>query len=380
MVQIIGYHTTRFGEWWEESLLSLINQTYTGILEQTQLDKKQIDAVFFSNMLAGILENNLHLTAKLAELLGNNIPIFRTEAACASGGVAFFLACNYLKANPNKTVLVIGAEKMTDFSPEQTTTALISAASGEEQEAGLSFPGLYAMLAQVYLQKYQATEEDLAYIAYKNHYHGSLNDKAHFQNKVSLSTILNSAYIAYPLKVFDCAPISDGACALLLTNKKNNYQLPAVRVLASEVATDTISLTKRQRLDEIKATKIAAEKAFKTALLLRKDIQLAEVHDCFTIAEILALEDLGFWPKGQGGKKARELSTLIGRGELVVNTSGGLKAGGHPVGATGIKQLGEIYLQLTHQAQKRQLKKISYGLAHNVGGSGGTAVVTILGV
>ncbi|MBI2641622.1 thiolase domain-containing protein [Candidatus Roizmanbacteria bacterium] len=382
MTSVIGYYTTQFGELWEKSFSDLIEESVDGVLNNSFMDKREIDAIFFANMLAGVLENNLHAPSKIAEILGVHIPIFRVEAACASGGVAFHLAKNYLESHPAKTVLVVGAEKMTDYSPEETTNALASAASGEEQEAGLTFPGLYAMMAQVYLEKYKYTEEHLAHISYKNHYHGSLNDKAHFRKKITVDQILRSAYIASPLKVLDCSPISDGASAIILSSDKlliakANHK---AAVLASEVATDTISLKGRKSLDEIFATRIAAEKAFNHSKLRPKDMKVAEVHDCFSIAEIFAMEDLGFWKKGSGGKKAKERVTMYGSGnDLIVNTSGGLKASGHPVGATGIKQIGEVFLQLTNQAVNRQVKNAKCGLAHNVGGSGGTAVVTILG-
>ncbi len=381
MISLTCYHTTQFGELWDKSLFDLVEEAIAGVFKQTKLVNKQIDAVFFGNMLAGVLENNLHSASKIAEILKVNIPIFRTEAACASGGAAFNLAKTYLEANSNKNVLVIGAEKMTDYSPEETIAALSAAASGEEQEAGLTFPGLYALMANFYLTKYHYTEENLAYVSVKNHYHGSLNDKAHFRKKISVEDVLKSPYVAYPLKVLDSSPISDGASAVILTN---NYDLikkqeHSVSVLASEVATDTISLKERIKLDEILATKNAANIAFKKAKITRRDIDIAEVHDCFSIAEILAMEDLGFWKKGEGGKIIKEWGTMYGNGgSLIVNTSGGLKAAGHPVGATGIKQIGEIFLQLTNQAEKRQVKNSQYGLAHNVGGSGGTAIVTIL--
>jgi acetyl-CoA C-acetyltransferase len=380
---VTGYYTTRFGELWEKSLFDLVEEAINGVLENTGLDKHQIDAIFFGNMLAGVLENNLHSPSKISEIINAHIPIFRVEAACASGGVAFNLANNYLDANPGKTVLVLGAEKMTDYSPEETTQALVSAASGEEQEAGLTFPGLYGLMANFYLNKYGYNEENLAYVSYKNHIHGSLNDKAHFQRKISLESILKSSYIAYPLKVLDCSPISDGASAVVLTNDNNVIKKSCypIGILASEIATDSISLKTRKRLDEILATKIAAEKAFAKSKLKVKQINIAELHDCFSIAEILAMEDLGFWKKGDGGRQIKKLATLYNRRSgLAVNTSGGLKAAGHPVGATGIKQIGEIFLQLTGQAEKRQVKNVKYGLTHNVGGSGGTAVVSVFGV
>ncbi|KKP36382.1 MAG: Thiolase [Candidatus Roizmanbacteria bacterium GW2011_GWA2_32_13] len=383
MNYITGYYTTRFGELWDKSLFDLVEEALRGVLKQNNLESSQIDAVFFGNMLAGVLENNLHSTSKIAEILKINVPIFRSEAACASGGVAFNLAKTYLDANPNQNILVIGAEKMTDYSPEETITGLSAAASGEEQEAGLTFSGLYAMMANLYIEKYHYTEENLAYVSVKNHYHGSLNEKAHFRRKISIENVLQSPYVAYPLKVLDSSPISDGASAVVLTNNQDiaKKQKHTVTILASEVATDTISLKGRKNLEEILATKNAADKAFKKAKINREDIGVAEVHDCFSIAEILAMENLGFWKKGQGGERIKELSTMYGNnGDLIVNTSGGLKAAGHPVGATGIKQIGEIFLQLTKQAEKRQVRNVKYGLAHNVGGSGGTAVVTILGI
>ena len=220
MVSIIGYYTTKFGELWEKSLSDLIEEAITGVLKSLSFDKKQIDAIFFANMLGGVLENNLHTPSKIAEILGVNIPIFRVEAACASGGVAFHLAKNYLEAYRDKNILVIGAEKMTDYSPEETTSALVAAASGEEQEAGLTFPGLYAMMANYYLNKYKYSEENLAYVGFKNHYHGSLNDKAHFRRQVTVEQVLKSPYIAYPLKVLDSCSVSDGASALILSNDK----------------------------------------------------------------------------------------------------------------------------------------------------------------
>lgn len=379
---VVGYYTTKYGELWDKSLFDLVEEALFGVLKETSLEKGQIDAVFFGNMMAGTLENNLHSPSKIAEILNAHIPIFRTEAACASGGMAFHMAHTYLQANAGKTVLIIGAEKMTDYSPEEAITALTSASSGEEQEAGLTFPGLYAMMAQVYLSKYKFTKKSLGNVAYKNHYHGTLNDKAHFRRRITVKDAINSPLIAYPLGVLDCSPISDGASAIIMTSDKDIVShSKSVSVLATSVATDSISLKNRKRLDGIEATEISGNKAFKQAGLKREQIQVAELHDCFTIAELLAMEDLGFWKKGTGGKRILSLETMLGSsGGLTVNTSGGLKAAGHPVGATGIKQIGEVYLQLTSQAAGRQVKHARYGLTHNVGGSGGSAVVSIFGV
>lgn len=378
---VIGYYTTQFGELWEKSLFQLVEESIHGVLHETKLDAGQIDAIFYGNMLAGVLDNNLHGAAKIAEIVGHHLPVFRVESACASGGMAFHLANQYIKAGAAKTVLVVGAEKMTDYSPEQTTTALASAASGEEQEAGTTFPGLYAMMANAYLQKYKYNEKNLAYVAHKNHFHGSLNKKAHFRKEISVEGVLKSAYVAHPLKVLDCSPISDGASAVVITAdahlaKKNK----SVSILASETATDSISLKHRKSLTEICSTKLAAEKAFKASKLKPTDIQVAELHDCFTIAELMAMEAIGFCKPGEAGAQITTLSTKFGsNSSLITNTSGGLKAAGHPVGATGIKQIGEVYLQLTGGAEGRLVKNATCGLAQNVGGSGGTSVVSILG-
>ncbi len=379
---IIGYYSTKFGELWEKSLDDLMLDAFDGVLKETALSKDQIDAVFLGNMLGGIVDDMLLLSAHLSELAGIQVPVYRIEAACASGGQAFQSANDYLSAHPESTVLVLGAEKMTDSGASEITKALAAAASSDEQRVGLTFPGVYGLLAQVYLHKYGYTEEHLASISVKNHAHGVLNEKAHFRRYVTIDNVLESPYVAYPLKVLDSSPISDGAAALIMTN--NNALMrksKSVSILSSESATDSISIAKRKDLDSLQATVVAAEKAFKYAGIDRSQITIMEVHDCFSIAEILALEDLGFWKKGQGGAQAKEMSTSRDSGSnLIVNTSGGLKAAGHPVGGTGIKQIGELYLQLTNQAGKRQIENPKAGLAHNVGGSGGVAVVSILAI
>lgn len=382
MNSIIGYYSTKFGELWDKSLDDLIFDASVGILKELEIEIKQIDAIFVGNMLSGIVDRQLLLSAHISEMLNTNVPIYRLEAACASGGMAFHSACEYLSHNPKNTVIVLGAEKMTDIDSSEITGALASAASYDEQSVGLTFPGVYALIAQSYLNKYNYTEEHLAAISVKNHAHGVLNEKAHFRKHISIDEVMESPYVAYPLKVLDSSPISDGASSLILSNDPEVIKSKkSAQILASEIATDTISVAKRKNLVEIESTKFAGKKAFRTSKIERNNIQIMEVHDCFSIAEILALEDLGFWKKGHGGKLAKEMSThRESSANLIVNTSGGLKAAGHPVGSTGIKQIGEIYLQLTNQAKNRQIKKANYGLAHNVGGSGGVAVVSIIGV
>ena len=376
---IIGYSSTKFGELWDKSLYQLIFESVEGLLKKTKITINDVDAIFYSNMLGGLLDHNLLSSGKIAELFHTHVPIYHYESACASGGMAFQQAVMYLQGNSEKNVLVIGAEKMTDVSPEVITQALVSASSGEEQSVGLTFPGLYGMISNYYLQKYSYSSEILSHVSVKNHFHGSLNAHAHFKKEISFETVEKSALVADPLRVLHCSPISDGASSLLLSNKKNysNY----VTVLSSSLATDTISLKNRSAWDSLEATVIAGNQAFEVAHCDRSKIDVAEIHDCFSIAEIIAIEDLGFCKKGEGGNKVLEYATQLGTLErLVVNSSGGLKASGHPIGATGIKQIGELYLQLSGQAEKRQVKNARYGLAHNVGGSGAVAVVSILGI
>lgn len=373
-IAVKGIGMTKFGELWDKSLFDLALEAIDQTIKDSSLSIQDIDAIYVANMTYAKTAGQNHLGAYIATQLGTNVPAFFTESACASGGMATHLAIQSLESGQYKNVLVVGAEKMTDVSPSEITTALMGAGADEEKQAGLTFPGLYALIAKAHIQKYGTTREQLAQVSIKNHYHGTLNPKAHFQSEVTLEKVLNSSLIASPLTLLDSSPISDGAAALILSSdiKKND-----VYISGSAVATDTISLAQRDNLTEIKATKIASEKALKQADIKITDVNLAEVHDCFSIAEILAMEDLGFCKKGEGGKFIESGQTKLG-GKMVVNTSGGLKACGHPVGATGIKQLVELTLQLRGQADKRQVKDAKIGLAQNVGGTGATVVVHIL--
>jgi acetyl-CoA C-acetyltransferase len=275
---------------------------------------------------------------------------------------------------------VAGAEKMTDFAPEKISALLMGAGSEEERAAGLTFPALYALLAKAHMQAFGTTREHMANVAVKNHYHASLNAKAQFPFEISIEKVLNSSKVTDPFTLLDSSPITDGAAALVLRAKpaklKNRKD---VFISASSVATDTLSVADRESLTELAATRRAANKAYEQAGITHKDVNIMEVHDCFTIAEILAMEDLGFCAKGEGGAFIASGATKLG-GKKPVNTSGGLKACGHPVGATGVKQLVEIYDQLIGRGGRKQVNGIKVGLTQNVGGTGATAVVHILQV
>jgi acetyl-CoA C-acetyltransferase len=377
-VFVQGAAVTKFGEHWDKTLLELAKEASVEAINDAQMKLKDIEAVFVGNMLSGSLQNQEHLGAAVSSALGIKTSGFKIEGACASGGLAVHLAALSILAGTYETVLVVGVEKMTDFASEQISAYMMGAGSEEERIAGLTFPALYALLAKVHMQAFGTTREHMAHVAVKNHYHASLNKKAQFPFEVSLEKVLNSAKINDPLTLLDSSPITDGAAALVLRAKpamsKNRKE---VFISASSVATDTLSLSERESLTELAATKQAAKRAFIQAGITHKDVDIMEVHDCFTIAEILAMEDLGFCPKGEGGAFIASGATKLG-GKKPVNTSGGLKACGHPVGATGVKQIAEIYDQLIGRGGNKQVAGANVGLTQNVGGTGATAVVHIL--
>lgn len=373
-IKVAGVGLTKFGELWDKSLLDLAQEVSVEAIKDSGIDKSRIDAVFVGNMLIGKIAGQDHLGPVVASSLGLNCASFRIEGACASGGLAAHLAIQGILAGTYKNVLVVGAEKMTDAPTSQITWALMGASSSKERKAGLTFPALYALMAQAHMQKYGTTREHLAEVSVKNHYHASLNKKAQYPFEITMDKVLNSASISSPITLFDSSPITDGAAAVILSADESSK---GVYITGSAVASDTIDLAERDSLTELKATQVASKKALEQAGIGIKDIKVTEVHDCFTIAEIMAIEDLGFCPKGEGGKFVASKATRLG-GKYPVNTSGGLKACGHPVGATGVKQIIEITSQLRKTAGSRQVKGANIGLTQNVGGTGATVVVHVL--
>jgi len=382
-VAIIGSGVTKFGELWEKSLADLVAEAGISAIMDAGIDGTDIDAMYIGDMSAGRFVGQEHLGALAAEVSGLSelhIPSTRVEAACASGGLALHSGYLAVASGMYDTVIVGGAEKMTDVAGKEATNILASAASREwEAFFGVTFPGLYALLARYHMHKYGTTPEQLAAVAVKNHHNGSMNPKAQYRREITIEDVLNSTMVADPLHLLDCSPITDGAASAVITSveKAKEYTDDIIKIKASAQASDSISLAGRSRFDALPATIEAAKKAYKQAGIEPSDIDFAEVHDCFTIAEIMAIEDLGFFKKGEGGKAAEEGLTALD-GEIPINTSGGLKSKGHPVGATGIAQIHELLLQLRGKADKRQVEKAEIGLAHNVGGSGGTAVIHIL--
>jgi len=380
-VAIVGVGMSRFGEEWTRGFRDMLIEAGSRALSDGGLHGEEIDGIYVGTMAPGSLVGQEHIGALVADSMGlTPTPATRVEAACASGGVALRSGYLAVASGMHDCVVVGGVEKMTDTPGEEVASALGGAGDQEwELFMGATFPAIYALMARRHMKDFGTTEEEMAAVAVKNHSNAAKNRYAHFQSEITLETVMKSKPIATPLKVFDCSPITDGAAVAVLMplDKAKKCCEKPIEIVASAQASDALALHSRASLTEVKATKIAAKKAYEIAKLKPSDIDVAEVHDCFTIAEIMAIEDLGFVEKGMGGKATAEGKTALSS-EISVNTSGGLKGCGHPVGATGVKQAVEIVWQLRGEAEARQVKKADMGLTHNVGGSGATAVVHIM--
>lgn len=385
-VAVIGVGLNKWGELWDHDLREIFVQAALNAMDDAGVDK--IDAMYVGSMAPGLFVGQEHIASLLADYLGQcPIPATRVEAACASGGLAFRTGWMDVACGLSDIVLVGGVEKMLDVDGGAATYSLATAADQEyEGYNGATFPGLYAMIANAYQKKhkipFEKFRDQLAHVAVKNHANGLLNPHAQYHMKLTLDDVKKSTPVADPLRLYDCSPITDGAAAAILCPldlaKKKFKNHPIVAVIGTGAATDTMALHDREDLSYLKSTENAAKAAYKMAGIKDpiKEIDLCEVHDCFTIAEICTTEALGFFPVGKGGEAAAAGHTARD-GKKPINTSGGLKSKGHPVGATGIAQACEITWQLRGEAGERQIKKAHVGMTQNMGGSGGSAVVHI---
>lgn len=381
LASIISVGISKFGKLTGKSAREVFYEAFKECIENIPKFPPELIKAVFIGQMSGMFEHQEHNAPIYLEWCGlSNIEGVRIECACASSGVALRLGVTAIASGLYDFVLVGGVEKMTHLSTIDVTDVLATASDYFfEQINGLTFPALYALMAVAHMNKYGTTEEQMALVSVKNHSNANLNPKAHMYGvEVNLEKVLSSRIIAWPLKLYDCSLISDGAACLILTKPELAYKYSddVVHIIGFGQGHDSISLLNRESLTSLKASKIAAKRAYEMADILPKDVDVAEVHDCFTIAEIIAYEDLGFCNIGEGGKII-ECGETLRSGRIPVNTSGGLKAKGHPVGATGVAQACEIYLQLTGKAELRQVKGAKIGLTHNVGGSGATAVVHI---
>jgi len=362
---------------------------------------RDAEALYLGYFSSDVFERQAHTSALMVDWMGMGPkPAVRVEAACASSGVAVNVGALAIASGLYDVVVVGGVEKMRNLDTGQVTDTLALAADASYEAAmGFTFPGLYAVIADAHFNRYGSTWEQLASVSVKNHVNGSMNEKAQYQETIMeiagkmgerkglkfrdelefLRSDLNPM-VASPLRLFDCCPISDGAAAVILATEgvAKRFTDTPVRLLGLGQASDTMALHDRDDLTTLKATTLASRQAYRMAGVGAKGVNVACVHDCFTIAEVVASEDLGFFPKGKGGEAAAEGRTGLG-GEMPINPDGGLKAKGHPVGATGAAMVVEMFKQLRGQAGRRQVKDAEVGLTQNVGAAGATVAVQVYG-
>jgi len=377
-VCVLGAGSTKYGKL-EDSISDITIQASVDAIESAGIDPKEVDAGYISNVF-GIADKQVHLGPVVMSNLGiPDKPSLSIESACGSGSVSFREAFANVAAGFYDAVLVTGVEKVTHTGTEWTTTYFSYCSDFfYEGQAGASFPGLFASMARAYLTEFKTTEEDFANVAVKNHENGSLNPKAHLRKRITVDDVLNSAVVASPLKLYDCCPFSDGASSVILCNEKfaKEHSKDYVRVIGSGRGGSPAALQGREHMTTIPSTQLAAEKAYEMAGITAQDVDFAEVHDCFTVAEVVDTEDLGFFEKGQGARAATEGRTRL-NADISINPSGGLKSKGHPIGATGVGQVVEVFDQLTGRAGERTVRDAQIGLTHNFGATGASCAVHI---
>lgn len=381
-VAIVGVGMSKFGELWDKNLRDITLEAGMYTIFDAGVPGSDIDGMVIGNMSAGRFTGQEHLGAQAVDLSGlGDIPAYSVEAACASGGAAVRHAYMSIKSGEHDVMLVLGSEKMSDVNQTEAMNT-ISVASDWEWEGmfGATFPALYAFMARRHMMEYGTTEEHLALPTVKNHANAAHNEFAQFQRAVPIEVVMNSAMLADPLRVLHSAPVTDGAAGLVMCREDlvKKYTDTPIFIESSAQRTDTLALHDRKSITTFNSVVSSTKAALKEASLELKDIDVLELHDSFTIGEIMLTEDVGITKKGEGGKALEEGITQIG-GKFPVNTSGGLKARGHPIGATGVAQIVELVLQLRGDAEKRQVDGAEKGLAVNIGGTGATSIVHIVG-
>ena len=411
-VSIIGGGMSKFGAFAEKTTRDLFGEAYFEAIGSVSkgIDPEAIEALYVGNFSADLFEGQGHLGHLMADWVGlAPRPATRVEGACASSGLAFREGIMAIASGMYDVVLVGGVEKMTSLATEEVQDALAAASDVpmELDQAQFTFPGLYAAMGSAYLDRYGATREHLMHVAIKNHRNGALNPKAQFNVSIAdfmerrkasaakrgrpvpewrdefdfLNDPRANPQVASPLHLFDCSPVTDGAACIILAadDVAREYTDEVVSVVATAQASAGPLATWAGDITSIPSARIAARQAFEMAGISPSDLDMAEVHDCFTIAEIIGIEDIGLFEPGKGAFAVAEGQTSR-EAPCTVNVSGGLKSKGHPVGATGAGQVLEMWLQLTERAGDRQLKEkdLRLGLTHNVGGTGGTCAVHIM--
>ncbi len=377
-VCVLGAGSTRYGRL-TESIIEIGLDAAKDAIDSAGIIPKDIQAGYISNVF-GVSDKQVHMAPVIMSNLGiPSVPGLTIESACGSGSVMFREAYANIAAGFYDCILGLGVEKITHTGTTESTT-LFSYCSDYFYEGGngASFPGLFASIARDYMVRYKANEEDLAHVAVKNHENGLLNPKAHVRKRITVDDVLKSPVVASPLKLYDCCPFSDGASAVILCTEEfaKKSGRPYIEIIGSGRGASPAAVQARENISTIPSTVAASAQAYKMAGITPKDIDFAEVHDCFTIAEIIDVEDLGFFEKGAAAHAVRAGRTRL-RGDIPINPSGGLKSKGHPIGATGIGQVVEVFEQFTGKAGKRTVNNAEIALTHNFGATGASAAVHI---
>jgi len=382
-VAVLGVGQTKFGELWDRSFREIGIVAGLQALVDAKLSSHDLDGLYLGNMASGALIDQEMIAPLILDVSGlgrSHLPSVRVEGGGASGALALHQGYLAVASGLYDFVVVGGAEKLTDV-PDATGAEITSSTADQEWEVvfGATLPALWALIARRHMNDFGTTREDLARVAVHAHEMGSKNPLAHYRNKLTLSQVVEAGPVAEPLGVLDCAPLSDGAAAVVLGPMElaRQHTDTPVRIAASQVACDTLAVQHRQEITRLDSTVVAARRAFEQARRAPADVQVAEIHDAYTISALLSLEDLGFVEKGRAGPEFASGRFGPG-GKTVVNTSGGLKAQGQPFGAVGVAQVVELVRQLRGEAKERQVSGASLGLAQDVGGTGGTTVVHLL--
>ena len=383
-VRVAGVGMTPFGKSPERTAREMFGDAADEAFEDAGVDPDDVEEVFYGNFMGEFAEQQGHQGPLAASAAGVRAPATRIESACASSGVAVRMGVEKIRSGAADVVLVGGAERMTNLSTADGTAALAAAADAlYEINAGVTFPGAYSLMANRYFEEYGGDREDLAHVAVKNHDHAVDNELAQFQMEITVEKVLDAVQVCSPFGLFDCSPMSDGGSAAVLVSEAfaEEHGLDAsVAITGTGQASDSLALHDRESITGTPAAAEAAQMAYDDAGITPDDVDVAEVHDCFTIAEVLAIESLGFFEKGEGITAAREGKTAID-GELPVNLSGGLKAKGHPVGATGGAQISEMTKLLRgDHVNSDAVSDATVGLTHNAGGTVASCVVNVLEV
>jgi len=382
-VAVLGVGQTRFGELWDRSFREIGIEAGLQSLVDAKLSSTDLDGLFLGNMASGALIAQEHIAPLILDATGlghRHLPAVRVEGGGASGALALHQGYLAVASGLYDFVVVGGAEKLTDV-PDETAARITSSAADQEWEVvfGATLPALWALVARRHMHDFGTTREDLARVAVHAHEMGSKNPNAHFRNKLTLAQVMGAGPVAEPLGMLDCAPLSDGAAAVVLgpMDLARKHTDTPIRIVASQVACDTMALHHRREVTRLESTVVAARRAFDQARRAPADVQVAEIHDAYTISALVSLEDLGFVEKGRAGPEFASGRFGPG-GKTVVNTSGGLKAQGRPFGAVGVAQVVELVRQLRGEAKDRQVAGANLGLAQDVGGTGATTVVHLL--